>query len=238
MHGAWLVVLAGCGRIGFEARDASSSSIDAGPVPGLIAWYPMDDPLTDGADDASGNGHTALCVTACPTSTPGHIGAAGLFGAAPTLRIPHAASLDTPSAFTVAVWIRIDTYVQFSEIFSRPYGSGVADTFQLEFPEVFVPRFQVVDSAGPVVVSAGSVTLGVWTHLAGTWDGSTATLYVGGAAVGSIPTNVLFDAHDLIIGGDQNNNGPIAGGFNGAIDDVRLYDRALSPAEITSLASS
>ena len=68
-----------------------------------------------------------------------------------------------------------------------------------------------------------------WIHLAATYDGSALRLYVNGVlvatkpAIGSITTTNL----PLHIGGDALNEW-----FNGRLDDVRVYNRTLTPAEI------
>ncbi len=80
--------------------------------------------------------------------------------------------------------------------------------------------------------STGTAALptGAWTHLAATYDGTTLRLYVNGAQVaqlavaGSIPTS----NSPLRIGG----NAIWGEWFNGLIDEVRVYNRALSAAEI------
>jgi hypothetical protein len=74
----------------------------------------------------------------------------------------------------------------------------------------------------------------VWTHLAATYDGRILRVYVNGTQVGSITTsggNLGTSTGALRIGGNT-----IWGEFfNGTIDDVRIYNRALSAAEINNL---
>lgn len=83
---------------------------------------------------------------------------------------------------------------------------------------------------GSALFGTGKLSTNVWTHLAGTYDGTTMRLYVNGAQVssraqtGQIPTSTSA----LQIGGDT-----IYGQyFRGTIDEVRVYQRALSAAEI------
>ena len=79
--------------------------------------------------------------------------------------------------------------------------------------------------------------MGVWHHLAGTYDGSAARLYIDGvevsetAASGSIST---ISTGDLIIGGQYNSTSN-EDFFHGLIDDVRVYYRALSGVEVLQL---
>jgi len=64
--------------------------------------------------------------------------------------------------------------------------------------------------------------------------GSTLRIYVNGALVNTVtgPTqNILQGNNSLRIG---NSNAPVSEGFNGLIDEVRVYNRALSAAEIAT----
>ncbi|MFN7966978.1 MAG: LamG-like jellyroll fold domain-containing protein [Acidobacteriota bacterium] len=75
--------------------------------------------------------------------------------------------------------------------------------------------------------------LNTWTHLAATYDGTTIRMYVNATQVGTrtIAGAILTSNSPLQIGGNRIWNDEW---FTGRIDEVRVYDRALSPAEITS----
>jgi hypothetical protein len=79
-------------------------------------------------------------------------------------------------------------------------------------------------------VGSSALPVGVWSHLAVTFDGSVVRLFVNGAAVGSVG----------FVGSVPGSSGPLRLGgnsvwgewFAGLIDEVRVYNRALSQAEI------
>jgi len=75
--------------------------------------------------------------------------------------------------------------------------------------------------------------IGKWTHIAATFDGNTVVLFVD-AETWSFPNFSLGSATDalLLFGDCSKPRGP----FNGALDDVRLYDRALSEDKVRELA--
>jgi hypothetical protein len=82
--------------------------------------------------------------------------------------------------------------------------------------------------------AAGSaqLPLNVWTHLAVTYDGAALRLYVNGTQVASTPVSgpIPVSAGVLRLGG----NSIWGEWFQGQLDDVRLYNRALTPAELQS----
>jgi hypothetical protein len=83
------------------------------------------------------------------------------------------------------------------------------------------------------------LTIGQWVHLAVTHDGSTLRLYVDGALAGSkaLPGSFAPDTSQLALCGNQNDaSGAIGERWVGLVDDLRLYRRALTDAEIAQLA--
>jgi hypothetical protein len=78
-------------------------------------------------------------------------------------------------------------------------------------------------------VGTSTLTLNTWTHLAGTYDGTALRLYVNGALVATFAQTGSMTATTgaLRIGGDFSNEF-----FTGLIDEVRVYNRALSQTEI------
>src|SRR5262249_13940540 len=93
-----------------------------------------------------------------------------------------------------------------------------------------VPSSQIVWASSGL----GPAPVGVWTHLAATYDYSsrTMTFYVNGQAAGvattaPAPGLVNQTVSELTIG-----NNLYGDSFKGLIDDVRIYNRALTPPEI------
>ena len=73
------------------------------------------------------------------------------------------------------------------------------------------------------------IPTGTWTHIAGTYDGANLRLYVNGVLVKTqARTGTIFSSpNPLYIGGKGSQ-------FSGLIDEVRVYNRALSAAEINT----
>jgi beta-lactam-binding protein with PASTA domain len=97
------------------------------------------------------------------------------------------------------------------------------------------PNAQTTDRA---VRGTTRIPLNTWTHIATTYDGVTQRFYVNGVLVGTnnpvvAPSlnTIVTSNNALRIGGDNSSTGEF---FNGMIDEVRVYNRALSAADIQS----
>ena len=90
-----------------------------------------------------------------------------------------------------------------------------------------------------LTASSGDLMPAAWIHVAATWDGSTMRLYKDGVPVGSKAKNGILDTNgdvEVAIG-----NQPTGAGnkpFDGLIDDLRIYNVALSQSEIQELMYS
>jgi hypothetical protein len=82
-----------------------------------------------------------------------------------------------------------------------------------------------------------NVNDGQWHHVAGTYDGSVARLYVDGVDDGSVLTSGAIgkNVYGVYIGANAQRTGRE---WNGLIDDVRIYSRALLEAEVGYLADT
>ena len=87
------------------------------------------------------------------------------------------------------------------------------------------------------LVSTVAIGLGEWHHVASTYDGQKIRQYLDGAPVDSVAFNytMVADTRPLLIGADTPGTFEV---FNGKMDDVRIYDRALSAAEIATLGET
>jgi hypothetical protein len=78
-----------------------------------------------------------------------------------------------------------------------------------------------------------TLTVGAWTHVVTTFDGTTLTTYVNGTSIGSSPATFNLQGVALTLASAHINENS----FNGKLDDVRIYNRVLSPTEISGLAA-
>ena len=85
-------------------------------------------------------------------------------------------------------------------------------------------------------IVATTIPIGEWTHVVVTFDGATARIYINGEVAGQGAFSFGTDAEAVMQLGSSAPNG--GNPFNGALDEVRLYDRVLSPFEISFLGGN
>jgi hypothetical protein len=158
------------------------------------------------------------------------------------LRAPDSPSLSScAKQITVAAWVwRGSGQGGNVCIATRQQGGGYEDQFAL-FLSNGVPKFNLLTTAGTREPEGPSLPLQQWVHLAGSFDGASARLYVNGAeaAAQAVPagTALVVEPKPLLVGAGINNTNDAPGEFfHGRIGDLRIYSRALGPAEIAALA--
>ena len=137
-------------------------------------------------------------------------------------RIDCGSSFDLPTAFTIETWVKPDVYGSLDYVVwrndDRP-GIRMGNNKWL---------LMVDGNNGNSIYSTSNVTIGVWTHLVLTFDGTVSRAYVNGTEENSKNDSTYTQGTTFSIGGDANPDRR----FHGKIDEVRIYNRALSSAEI------
>lgn len=219
---------------------------------GLVAYWSMDEATSTIAGDFSGNGNVGTLSSAggnLPQWVRGKFGTALQFDTAQTnyVNVPKLNNVINYSAITVSAWV-MNT--------SAP-GSTNPRIIANSHTDVDNAGFQLIrtgnDSGGVCAnnvfafnVGNGSTnecaylnstpTLNEWHHVVGTYDGVDAKVYVDGVAganiSGNTSGNIGLSAVDLSIGRNNSYSGDYVTGY---IDEVRLYRRALTAAEVMAL---
>jgi hypothetical protein len=206
------------------------------PKPGPVAEYSFDEGNGTTAGDTSGNGHDGT-VEAPASWTKGKYGGALHFGgnAGGCVTVPSSPALALGEEFTIEAWVKSLYLGNEPIIFKEDEGGGSAPgsyVLAIGLGEFGKAEARVDDGEGgwEVVASSKSVELGVWTHLAATYDGAHLRLYVDGELVATkaLPGDDLTGEGPLRIGCAP----PLGSTFYGSIDEVQLYERSLSAAEV------
>jgi len=215
------------GGVSLEARfDRSTTTL-----PGLVGAYNFDEGSGSTLQDRSGRSHPGT-LSGPVWSTAGHTGGALSFdGSNDSVRIADHAELDLTTAMTLQAWVRPTSVgnwrtVVFKEQASHmTYALYAATDSGRPTGQAYVGGER--DARGPSAIPTGA-----WTHLATSYDGATLLLYVNGTQVRTLAVSgpMAVSTGPLNLGG----NAIWGEWYAGLIDDVRIYERALTPTEIQS----
>ena len=224
---------------------------------GLIAYWTLNDATDPTALETAGSGTTNTGVymgTTLPTTSasvpmvgglahpPGNT-ASRVFTQATAnqwVEAPDAADLNLTGSFTLAAWVN-PTGAQTNQMgiiekFST--GTSAENGYFLRLNPAMIPKALAGNGTVQAEVQApAALTAGVWSHVAATYDSATLNfrIYVNGGAPLATTSGVAAptaSTSPLHIGDDYGPNR-----FNGNIDDVRIYDRRLTDAEVGVLAN-
>lgn len=203
------------------------------------AVFTFDDGSGSTAADSTGNGNNATLHGGAAFTSSGHInGAITLNGSTGYLDATSSSDLQTSGAVTVAAWVKLSgtetdqKIASTQDLTSGGYKLGIFDG-KVEFEIRDSSNQYYLDRSVP---GGTTLTPGVWYHVAGVWDPSTGTIstYVNGELDRQLTTTgtLAVSSGDLIIGRDGTAN---SGYLDGTLDDLRIYDSALTAAQITDL---
>src|SRR2546421_41505 len=208
-------------------------------TPGLVAAYAFNEGSGTTVADASGNNNNGT-ITAATWTTAGKFGNALAFnGTSARVTVPNAASLQLSTGMTLEAWVfPTGSLTSWRSVVDKTVDGYylMASTDQNNRPGVGGTW-----TGGNQNVAAPTVlTINTWTHLAATFDGATVRLFVNGVQVASQAQTTPLATTPGTLQMGANSYGEF---FAGRIDEVRIYNRALSATEIqtdmnTSIAPS
>jgi chitodextrinase len=217
----------GSGNLSLYSNVASATTAAS---TGLVAAYSFNEGTGTSVADASGSGNTGTINGGATWVVAGKYGTALSFdGTNDVVVINNSSSLALTTRMTLEAWV-----------FPTAAQSGWRTIMQKETDAYFLHA----SGNGPLQPTAGgtfngavdyfaspsALAVNTWSHVALTWDGSIMRLYVNGVEVANHARTGTLQSTTapLRIGG----NSPYGEFFLGRIDEVRIYNRALSAAEI------
>jgi hypothetical protein len=198
--------------------------------PNLVAWWMLDDASGIGAFDSSGYGNHGTLYGGL-TWGPGKLnGALSFNGEADSLvDCGNPDSLNITDAITLTAWVNTNDAGNSAD---SPYITKGNDSYALRHTTgndigFFIYDVQLYSAASSVSSSFN----GVWHHLAGTYDGAEMVLYVDGESMATTEHagSIAVSAFNVSMGSDTQQTWMW---YNGSLDDVRIYNRALAADEI------
>ncbi len=204
-------------------------------VVGPVAWWKLDETAGSTAADASGNRQTGtLYGTPQPAWGGGQVGGALQFNGTNDMQVANSLSLQaigvSNADYSVAFWIRLDQGSTGSWR-SLMHKGNVNSDRTLVFLMSPTDNRLVYDGIG-WSYSKTALPVGQWTHVVYVKSGNNVSLYLNGVldASTTLGTATVGDNGPLYLGKD-----PWCNGVPGALDDVRVYRRALSTVEARNL---
>ncbi len=209
------------------------------PTDGLVGYWPFN----GNANDESGNGNNGTVNGAVlAIDRFGNSNSAYSFnGNGNYITVPNSPSLDITENITLSAWIYADNYNQCRDFISKtspqipdiePFSlSGFSNG------KVYLQTGSLVPDStwGSYILSDISIPLNQWVLITGTVSGNDYRAYVNNLNAGISQSSIIDPFNGI-------NNIPVkfgkfrnSGYFNGKLDDIRIYNRALSPSEITAL---
>ncbi|MHC4437530.1 MAG: LamG domain-containing protein [Planctomycetota bacterium] len=209
----------------------------------LIDGLQLHAPFDGNADDMSGNGNNGIVYNAVLTADKnGYPDSAYHFNGVDSYIDFGTSDLDLTgsSEITFCAWVKPDqpttyhSHVLSSEPYYRPFalktrGRGSAVTAQC--------AVRTVDGGAYIEGEVGGIVIGNWYHILCRYDGSIASIYVDGELRNSVSLSGLLNIRSQHILAGANPNNPPKSFFHGAIDDIRIWNRALSEDEIIEVYS-
>jgi hypothetical protein len=209
---------------------------------GLEGYWPLDETSGVTAADRSTNSNngTVTNTTFDAGSVTGQFGNALQFdGSNDYINVPNHSSLNPTGAITVSAWIKADTWAANSwdaSIVSKEQWASGSSGYVLRCGDNGKLSFSFSSGGGsfPEALSGSVMSTGTWYHVAGTFDGSTIKVYINGSEADSTSYSgsIGVSSYPLNIGRGTYAPHRI---FDGTIDDVGIWDRALDTSEIAYL---
>jgi len=198
---------------------------------GLVGHWDMDEGGGSVLNDKSGNNNHGT-LTNGPKWTKGKNGGALQFdGKDDYVDCGNDESLNITEAITIEAWVRHDEGGVYDGILQKGSFTSSFGKYEIHTTNDNKLRFILNGTTDNSVITSNSIPVGLWTHIVASWDGITIRAYING---------VVDQNTDLFSGPLTTDSNPLRIGmyyssgfiFNGQIDEVRIYNRALTEAEV------
>ncbi len=217
----------------FTAQIYLRANANSGSDSGLVGWWKLDETSGLTAADSSANGNDGTLTNMAGTEwTTGMVdGALEFDGDDDFISI---GTID-PDSITVSAWVTTETPTTKADIVNNQ--QDVWSLRNYHSPTFSGPTFTVLSGSYAAAYDTTTLTQGVSYHIVGTYDGENVRIYVNGEEGDNSPNTALSGDLDTVTGDVY--IGVHADGasnpYNGIIDDVRIYNRALSAEEIARI---
>jgi hypothetical protein len=206
------------------------------PSSGLVLWWTLDDAVTTDASGTGNNGTVAGGPTPQPADKPAlnfnnvqSMSFDGTDDQVTRAAVTGLAIGNTPH--TMAMWVKINAFPS-ARAWIALLGTPEAGAHHWLINQTGTTQFGVWGGAQKAPILAAD---GQWRHVASVFDGTTLEVYINGTAMGGGAIAATFGLKGVPFTIAQKQIAE--SNFPGLLDDVRVYDRALTAAEVQYLAA-
>ncbi|RPK71489.1 tRNA(Glu)-specific nuclease WapA precursor [Streptomyces sp. ADI97-07] len=211
--------------------------------PERAAWQ-LDESVGATVAQGSSGARVAALRGGALSGVPGVKGSAVSFDGVDDYAVTDIPTVNTENGFSVSAWVKLSQVPDHAAIVAAQPGNH-SPGFELYYSHSYdrwVFNQYASDSPGAPVVramapQAGGVNADRWTHLVGVYSGSTKDLrlYVDGTLTGTTPYSTAWDARRGLQIGAGSYSGSPASFLPGQIDEIRIFDKPVSPTEVGHL---
>ena len=211
----------------------SASSTPGSHYAGLLGWWRLEETSGTVAADSSGYNHGGT-ISGTTSMNGVADNALNFNGSSDRINLGNPSALNFAGEITLSAWVRPEATNGFRNIMAHGYTFNPNAEVLLRIHDGV---YQVGSWNGQNAVAAGgnaNSDLNTWVHITGVYDGSHWRLYRNGVQIAVIASSqgALTVNDDWVIGSASNLSGRY---FDGGVDDVRIYGRGLSAAEVSAL---
>ncbi len=213
---------------------STSGKIDFQAAPGLVGYWDLDEGSGTSSYDASGNSNN-ITLTNSPTRQSGQNCKSGgciSFNGTNNYLTGGTNSLDITNNFTISAWVKLGNFNNQYVLTKR---AGTGDNYALIYGYLNANKFSLWSdfTVNARVALTTAVNDTNWHHIAFTYDGATVNGYLDGAL--NVTSAQSFSLQTNSSTFNVGTSTGVADFLNGSLDDIQIYNKALSATDISNL---
>ena len=211
-----------------------------GPIGSQVARWKFDDMNSASAQDSGPNGQDLTLVNTPTWTSSGKLEGALSFASASSEYgyAADSADLSITGSLTLSAWIKpsSNTASTFYDIAGKWDGANESYLLTQYGDEI---RFYIDSNSGYIETTTANLATGTWYHVAGVYDSilQTMKIYIDGVEQSTtsttVPSSIGDDGGRFHVGASHSTGGSPSNFYNGVIDEVHLYNSALSASQIS-----
>ncbi|VVB60242.1 Concanavalin A-like lectin/glucanases superfamily protein [uncultured archaeon] len=206
---------------------------------GLVGYWKFDEGQGTAAHDSSGNGNDGMLLPAGspPQWVDGKLGKGLQFdGVGDYVNAGASSMFNMNNVITIETWVYPSPSSSFSGLVSKKQWDGDVIGYHLARTSTGNIYFAWGNGTVKDTLASAPVPNNIWTNVVATFDNGKSSIYINGINTSktSAVSSIANTGYYLSIGSTQGATYP----FNGTIDEVRIYNKALTPDDTISLRAA